>query len=56
MAVGYDCTLCEEKICKYKMDFNSSGGIGVQVGEQLIWKPLCHSCAKEIAEAVLDEF
>lgn len=50
------CSLCGEMICKYKMDFRACGGIYVQVGEKLINKELCHDCAKEIAEAVLDKF
>ena len=50
------CVLCNEMICKYEQDWEDSGGISVQVGEDLVPKDICHDCAKQIAEEVLEEF
>ena len=54
-AIPYDALW--ELICKYAQDFASCGGINIQVGKNLdIEKDICHSCAKLIAEEVLDTF
>lgn len=50
------CELCGQVICKYEIDFKESGGMGVEVGPDLVCKDLCHDCAKEVAEAVLEDF
>lgn len=51
---GYYCDLCGKKICKYFADFIPSGAI--QIGNLDEEKDICHDCAKEIAEAVIDKF
>lgn len=53
---GYFCDVCGKKICKCLADLKSCGAIFVQVGKNLDEKDICYECAKEIAEAVLDEF
>lgn len=54
---GYYCDLCGRKICKYLADFISSGGINIYVGKPFDKsKDICHDCARETAEAVLDKF
>ena len=51
-----NCCLCKKLICKYEMDWNSSGGISIPVGEKDKQKDICSDCAKAIAVEVVNGY
>lgn len=56
---GYYCDICDQMICKYVSDFKACGGLYVHFDAVTNGEPckeICKSCARNIAEAVLDEF
>jgi len=42
------CIICDEIICKYKMDLAAAGAIFIK--DEII----CEDCAKEIAKQLID--
>ena len=50
---GYYCDLCGKKICKYSKDFRDCGGVSIGISNKQN-KDVCHDCAKEIMEGLLD--
>ncbi|KKK62656.1 hypothetical protein LCGC14_3002150 [marine sediment metagenome] len=60
---GYYCDLCNEQICKYTADFPSCGGLyisrSIPISKEVTDHKdfdICQECAREIAQAVLDEY
>ena len=60
---GYYCDLCGEIICKYLQDFRACGGMAtmrsIHKGHGVIDHvefDVCHDCAVEIAQGVIDGY
>lgn len=53
---GIYCNVCGDLICKYDMDFSSSGAISLDVGkdEEIKDIDVCFDCAKEISKEFID--
>ena len=46
------CCICEEMICKYRMDLRPCGGMQFHYNEKE--KFICERCAKEIAKELIE--
>ena len=57
---GYYCDLCGNKICKYQLDFRVCGGHHIALAhkstnkQEIEYAEICHDCAKEVMETLID--
>jgi len=47
------CFICGDTICKYELDFNSTGAIAVTIKSNVF--KICNECAKLIAKRLIDD-